>query len=45
MGKQKHNVQKPTLRACLEDISSSSWAPVPAKCCHCQVSNINLRED
>ena len=45
MGKQKHNVQKPTPRACMEDISSSSWAPVPAKCCHCQVSNINLRED
>ena len=37
MGKQKHNVHKPTPRACMEDISTRSWAPVPAKCCHCQV--------
>ena len=21
----------------MEDITTSSWAPVPAKCCHCQV--------
>ena len=26
-----------TPRACMGTIESYSWAPVPAKCCHCQV--------